>query len=109
MVSVRPEGLPIYSPSADLALAVAILAAAGVVPPDRLGGRLFLGELGLNGAVWPVPGVAVAVRAAVEAGISEVVTAGVCVDALGQDCGAVLLPVIGLAEVIDRLSSGDAP
>ncbi|MDF5758436.1 magnesium chelatase domain-containing protein [Spongiactinospora sp. TRM90649] len=107
-VSMRPEGLPVYSSSVDLALGVVILAAAGMVPPDRLGGRLFLGELGLNGAVRPVAGVAVAVRAAVHAGITEVVVPGACMDALGQDSGAALLPATGLTEVIDWLT-GDAP
>ncbi|HHW15649.1 MAG TPA: YifB family Mg chelatase-like AAA ATPase [Firmicutes bacterium] len=48
----------------DLPIALALLAAAGVVPADALRGRLVAGELSLDGAVRPVRGmVAVALLA----------------------------------------------
>lgn len=42
----------------DLAMAVAVLAAAEVVPGEAISGLGFIGELGLDGSVRAVPGVA---------------------------------------------------
>lgn len=42
----------------DLAIAVGVLVAAGEIPPAAVEGRAFVGELGLDGSVRPVPGVA---------------------------------------------------
>ena len=42
----------------DLAIAVGLLVAAGHVPPESVAGLAFLGELGLDGSLRPVPGVA---------------------------------------------------
>lgn len=41
----------------DLPLAVALLAASGVIPAERLGGWFLAGELSLTGEIKPVPGV----------------------------------------------------
>jgi magnesium chelatase family protein len=40
----------------DLPICVALLTALGVIPQDRVGGILFVGELGLTGEVRPVKG-----------------------------------------------------
>ena len=48
----------------DLAIAVAILAAAEAVPVAALAGTMFLAELGHDGRLRPVPGVLPAVVAA---------------------------------------------
>lgn len=42
----------------DLAIAVGVLVASGVVPPAAISQHAFLGELGLDGAVRPTPGIA---------------------------------------------------
>src|SRR5690606_30523584 len=57
----------------DLAVAVAVAAAAGVVDPARVAARVHLGELGLDGRLRPLRGVLPAVAAAVAAGRSRVV------------------------------------
>jgi len=49
---IRKEG-----PAFDFAIAIGILAAAGLIPEDALAGRAFIGELGLNGELRPVNGV----------------------------------------------------
>lgn len=49
---VRKEGTGF-----DLSIAVGILASYGLVPEQALKGTVFLGELGLDGRVCPVPGV----------------------------------------------------
>ncbi|MFN3729024.1 MAG: YifB family Mg chelatase-like AAA ATPase [Fimbriimonadaceae bacterium] len=48
---IRKEG-----PSLDLPIAMAILAAHGVFPRERLAGALILGELGLDGVLRPIDG-----------------------------------------------------
>lgn len=58
--------------SFDVAMAIAVLRAAGVAPhaPERV---VHLGELGLDGRIHPVRGVLPAVHAAVRAGFTRVV------------------------------------
>lgn len=48
----------------DLAIALGVLAASQQIPSAALEGVVFLGELGLDGAVQPVPGVLAMVQAA---------------------------------------------
>jgi magnesium chelatase family protein len=42
----------------DLAIAIGILVADGALPASAIAGLAFLGELGLDGSVRPVPGIA---------------------------------------------------
>jgi magnesium chelatase family protein len=62
-LGLLPAALPKRGSHFDLALAAALLAAAGVVPARALEGLLLLGELGLDGRVRPVTGVLPAVVA----------------------------------------------
>jgi magnesium chelatase family protein len=72
-VNLLPAHLPKHGSGFDLAVAVAILAGAGVVPVDLLHRAVLLGELGLDGTVRPTRGVLPAVLAAARAGIAQVV------------------------------------
>ncbi len=74
-VGLSPASLPKRGSGFDLAMAVAILAAAGAVPAARLRGLMLLGELGLDGRVRPVPGVLPAAAAAAAAGFAAVAVA----------------------------------
>ena len=56
-VNLAPPGLRKVGSGLDLAIAVALLAASEQVPPECVGGRSYLGELGLDGSIRPVPGV----------------------------------------------------
>ncbi len=71
-VGLSPASLPKRGSSFDLGIAVAILAADGVIPPARACGLMFLGELGLDGRLRPVRGVLPAVAAAAAAGFGTV-------------------------------------
>src|ERR1700751_303632 len=73
-VGLSPATLPKRGSGFDLAIAVAILAAAEAVPAAALAGKMFLAELGLDGRLRPVPVVLPAVVAA-EAGVDTVVVA----------------------------------
>ena len=57
----------------DLGIATAILSADGLFSADKLSGTVFLGELGLDGRLRPVPGVLPSMAAAVAAGFSRAV------------------------------------
>ncbi|MEU8196284.1 ATP-binding protein [Microbispora amethystogenes] len=104
-VTVTPA-LPVYNAAADLALAVAALAAAGLIPPERIAGRVFLGELALDGQICPIRGVLPMVAAAVRAGISTVVVPAACAREAAQVPGAVVIPATRLADVVDDLCHG---
>ncbi|HET8615360.1 MAG TPA: YifB family Mg chelatase-like AAA ATPase [Actinomycetales bacterium] len=72
-VNLSPASLPKQGSGFDLAIAVAVLAAAGVVPRDAPRDVVHLGELGLDGRLKSVRGVLPAVLAAARAGTDAVV------------------------------------
>lgn len=67
-LALSPAALPKRGAGFDLALAVAVLAAAGVVPRAGAGQAVLMGELGLDGQVRPVRGVLPGLLAARAAG-----------------------------------------
>ncbi|GAA0955250.1 YifB family Mg chelatase-like AAA ATPase [Actinocorallia libanotica] len=72
-VALGPAGLPKAGAGFDVAIAVAILAAAGELALSECADLVMLGELGLDGRIRPVPGVLPAVLGAAEAGCHTVV------------------------------------
>lgn len=56
-VSLSPAWLHKSGSGFDLAIAIALLAAQGVLPPDRMESTLFLGELSLDGTLRAIRGV----------------------------------------------------
>lgn len=72
-IGLSPAWRPKRGSGFDLAIAAAVLCAAGVLPADRLRGVVLLGELGLDGRVRPVAGALPAVLAAAAAGVEQVV------------------------------------
>ena len=72
-VNMSPADLPKAGSSFDLAIAVSMLAARQLVPDRLLEGTVFLAELGLDGALLPVPGVLPAVVGAHTHGFGRVV------------------------------------
>ncbi|WP_067846245.1 YifB family Mg chelatase-like AAA ATPase [Nocardia lijiangensis] len=73
ILALSPATLPKIGSVYDMALAVSVLDAAGVVPSERLAKTVLLGELALDGRVRRVRGVLPAVIAARNAGWSTVV------------------------------------
>lgn len=72
-VNLSPASIPKQGTGFDVAIALAVLGAAGVVDPRRIAGIVHLGELGLDGSVRGVRGILPAVLAAARAGIRHVV------------------------------------
>lgn len=104
-VNLAPTGLRKAGAGLDLAIAVGLLAASGQIEAESLAGCGFVGELGLDGTIRPVPGMVPIVDAVSAPAV--VVPA----DAAGE---AALLgrhevrAVRSLAEVVAALS-GDEP
>ncbi|SEL85524.1 magnesium chelatase family protein [Blastococcus sp. DSM 46786] len=72
-IGLSPASMPKQGSGFDLALAAAVLAAAGAVPEAAVDRLVLLGELGLDGSVRAIRGVLPAVLAAARAGHDQVV------------------------------------
>ena len=72
-IGLSPAAMPKQGSGFDLALAAAVLAAAGAVPHASVDRLVLLGELGLDGSVRGIRGVLPAVLAAARAGHAQVV------------------------------------
>ncbi|MFC5834629.1 YifB family Mg chelatase-like AAA ATPase [Nonomuraea insulae] len=109
IVSLFPASLPKRGSQFDLAIAVAILGAAGVVPAERVVEPFFLGELGLDGRIRPVRGVLPSVLGAAKHGdVTVVVPSANSAEAvLVPDVKVV--PVAHLRQLVEWLRKGDDP
>jgi magnesium chelatase family protein len=71
--NLAPADLRKEGPSFDLPLAIGVLTALEKIPPKRLEGCLFIGELSLDGSLRPVRGALPVAACAREAGIKTLV------------------------------------
>ncbi|MBL8801114.1 MAG: ATP-binding protein [Planctomycetes bacterium] len=76
-LNLVPAGRRKSGESLDLPLLLAAACACGHFEPKALRGRLFLGELGIDGALHASPGGLAAALAAAQHGVSEVIAATV--------------------------------
>lgn len=76
VVNLAPADVPKRGSVFDLAMATAILCAAGTITDPLARRSVHLGELGLDGRLQPARGVLPAVHAAVQAGYHHVVVPG---------------------------------
>ncbi|GII91434.1 YifB family Mg chelatase-like AAA ATPase [Sinosporangium siamense] len=106
-VSLFPATLPKRGSQFDLAVAVAILGAAGVVPVDRVAEHYFLGELGLDGRLRPVRGLLPAVLAAAEAGCPTVVVPAANAAEASLVPDITIVPMNDLRSLVDWLQKDD--
>ncbi|MBF0340635.1 MAG: YifB family Mg chelatase-like AAA ATPase [Magnetococcales bacterium] len=72
-INLAPADLPKEGSAYDLPMAVGLLAAMDLLPAEKLRGRLFLGELALDGRLKPVPGCLPAALLARDLGLEELV------------------------------------
>lgn len=72
-INLTPATLPKKGSAFDLALVVDALQADGQI--NSTGTTIFLGELGLDGSIRPIPGILPAVKAAVDAGHQRIIVA----------------------------------
>lgn len=108
-VNLLPASLPKRGSGFDLAIAIAILGAAGLVTPASCADMALLGELGLDGRVRPVTGVLPAVLAAVTAGCRQVVVAPANQAEAALVPGLDVVAIGSLAELVARLRGEPPP
>ncbi|MEV7006123.1 YifB family Mg chelatase-like AAA ATPase [Streptosporangium sp. NPDC051022] len=106
-VSLFPASLPKRGSMFDLAIAVALLAAAGFVPAARVARPFFLGELALDGSLRPLRGVLPAVMAAAAAGAGTVVVPARNAAEAALVPGVTVIPAATLGELVSWLRSDD--
>ncbi|NUS08169.1 MAG: YifB family Mg chelatase-like AAA ATPase [Nonomuraea sp.] len=108
-VSLFPASLPKRGSQFDLAIAVAILGAAGVVPAERIAEPFFLGELGLDGRIRAVRGVLPSILGAAAQGEATVIVPSAN---SGEAClvpDVKVVPMAHLRQLVEWLRKGDAP
>jgi magnesium chelatase family protein len=101
-VNLSPATLPKTGSGFDLAVAVAVLAAAGALDPSRADRAVHLGELGLDGRLRPVRGVLPSVLAAVRNGTPRVVVPAGNAEEARLVPGADVVPAVSLADVVTQ-------
>ncbi|HVA60304.1 MAG TPA: YifB family Mg chelatase-like AAA ATPase [Mycobacteriales bacterium] len=102
-IGLSPASLPKGGSAFDLAMAVAILAAAGTVPIASLHDLVLFGELGLDGRVRPVRGVLPAVLAASRAGFVRAAVPAANAEEARLVPDIDVLPVATLSALLARL------
>lgn len=106
-VNLSPASVRKTGTGLDLAVAIAVLAAAGLPDRERAGRAVHLGELGLDGSLRPISGVLPAVAAAVAAGRCEVVVPEANAEEARLVPGAEVRAVRHLGELV-RYYGGEA-
>ena len=107
-VALLPADVPKTGSGFDLAIAVAVLGAAGVVPVDVIADVVWIAELGLDGKLRPVRGVLPSVVAARAAGAKRVVVARANAGEAGLVSGIDVRSARDLREVLEWLREGAA-
>jgi magnesium chelatase family protein len=103
-IGLSPASMPKQGSGFDLALAAAVLAAAGAVGRSSVDRLVLLGELGLDGSVRSIRGVLPAALAAARAGHRQVVVPRANADEAALVDGIEVLPAATLREVIEHLT-----
>lgn len=107
-VNLSPAAIPKRGSGFDLAIAVAVLAAAGVVPAGVAEQTVHLGELALDGRLRGVRGVLPALLEAVRRGVQHVVVPVENVAEAQLVDGVVVHGAAGLADVLRWYREADA-
>lgn len=101
-LGLSPAALRKSGAGYDIALAIAVLAAAGTVPISAAGSTVLIGELGLDGTTRPVRGVLPALLAARAAGRLRAI---VPLDNLAEAALATGMTVWGAPTLADLIAS----
>ena len=108
-VLLSPADLPKTGPHFDLAIAVSVLAACGVVPEESPAGMVLVGELSLDGRVRAVPGVLPMVLAARDRGLRHMVVPDSQTEEAALVPGVSVTGVRSLNQVVALLRQEELP
>ncbi|QLY29851.1 YifB family Mg chelatase-like AAA ATPase [Nocardia huaxiensis] len=106
ILALSPATLPKIGSVYDLALAAAVMDAAGAIPSHRLADAVLLGELALDGRVRRVRGILPAVLAARNAGRRTVVVPSAALAEAGLVSGIRVLGASTLIGLLEWLRGG---
>jgi magnesium chelatase family protein len=109
LASFAPADVPTAGASFDLPLAVAVLVRLGVLPDTLTEGSAFLGEVGLDGAVRPVPAVLPAARCLADAGVRRLFVSAANATEAALVSGLEIVAVASVAEVIGVCTGASDP
>jgi magnesium chelatase family protein len=101
-VNLAPAALRKEGSGFDLPISLAILAATRQLPPERLGGHAFVGELALDGRIRPVAGTLAVAEGARRAGLERVICAAESAPEAAL-AGVEPVPVLNLGEAVAYL------
>jgi magnesium chelatase family protein len=108
-ILLSPADLPKAGTHLDLAIAISVLGAAGLVDPGELHGTAFVGELTLSGGLRPAVGVLPMVLAAAERDITRVFVPEPQVAEARMVPGMTVYGVRSLGQVVAVLNAEDPP
>ncbi|HXV27450.1 MAG TPA: YifB family Mg chelatase-like AAA ATPase [bacterium] len=106
-VNLAPADIKKEGPAFDLPIALGILAASGVIDPERLDAFIFLGELALDGSLRPFKG-AIVIASTLKQGSGFVFPAENAWEA-SLEREARIYPAKSLKEVIQFLENKEKP
>ena len=111
-VNLSPASITKVGSGWDLPIAIAVLAAAGVLKARVVDGIVHIGELGLDGSIRPVRGVLPAVLTAARLGMTQIVVpAGNAAEAALVP-GITVVPARHLRDLVERyqaIGRGEQP
>ncbi|MGN0352727.1 MAG: YifB family Mg chelatase-like AAA ATPase [Roseburia sp.] len=105
-INLSPANIRKSGTGFDLAIAVAVLTALGVVSDRKLEQTLIVGELGLNGRIQPIDGILPMIAEAKERGISQCILPELNRTEAQMVSGIRILGMRDLKEVIAFLNEG---
>jgi len=108
-ILLSPADLPKSGPHFDLAMAIAVLAAAGHIQPAGLESTVFIGELTLNGRLRPTQGVLAMVLAAAARGVRRVFVPEPQAQEAAMVPGMTVFGMRSLGQVVAELRGDDVP
>lgn len=106
IVNLAPADMRKDGSALDLSIAVGIMAASGQLSQTSLQGKLFVGELSLEGSLRPVSGVLSMVINAVQHGLTDIYLAPENAQEACLVSTANVYAVTGLSELLACLNSG---
>jgi magnesium chelatase family protein len=109
VLSLAPPGIKKLGSGLDLALAVAVLVAAGQLAAEAVHGLAFVGELGLDGTLRSLPGIVpMAGALAAVPGVDAVVVPAACHHEASAAAGGAVRSVATLVDLVGALR-GELP
>ena len=106
IINLAPADLNKHGPHFDVPIAIGLLTASKQLPKEALKGKIFIGELALNGIIRPVTGVLTMTISARKNGVGTIVLPAENVDEASIIEGINIVGVENLAELVTYIRTG---